>query len=317
MTIRANHLSANTPGPNFSQLQHRHASLAFIPQPLVTPPSKVSRTQTSISAFQAPLSSSQNVPFIAPQAEPRANIYMPPPINMETSNIPSLSSSGPRRPNIEMLVVPPDFGPESQAVRSIYPTTQPANPIIQDLQKQISLPSSSPPTSSASASNNLSLHATSTDSNSDAILSSLQESSDLYDLPLATLEKLVGDVVREDGFAKLVRFLTYDSDRKLLMDTYVRWRTLHQCGKSKGMWVYEIERRCHIAFKNISQTLMYTELVKKHVDVVVNGHFDLYHACFMKSSSVHPYCFLSLFAKFFNIMGWRVGSGCAANTGES
>jgi hypothetical protein len=41
-----------------------------------------------------------------------------------------------------------------------------------------------------------------------AVLTMLSEPTRLYNLSRTTLEHLVGDVVREDGFVKLVRCLT-------------------------------------------------------------------------------------------------------------
>lgn len=83
------------------------------------------------------------------------------------------------------------------------------HPIIQDLQKQVSLPNSSPPTSSgrSGADTNKSHIANSNtivDANNSAILTSLAEATELYSLPRTTLEQLVGDIVREDGFVKLL-----------------------------------------------------------------------------------------------------------------
>lgn len=186
-------LPANTRGIP-SQLQHRHTSLAYIPQNLTAQPPMFPRTQTSTSDFQAPLSSPQILTSSAPQAETRTHVFSS--LSSETSTLQSPLAPVSRGLNGDLFDAARQIGPENQAARvSTYPS-----PIIQDLQKQTSLPSSSPPTSSAS--NNVSLRLTDSDSN--AILSSLREGSALYDLPQATLEKLVGDVVREDGFLKLV-----------------------------------------------------------------------------------------------------------------
>jgi len=42
------------------------------------------------------------------------------------------------------------------------------------------------------------------DTNNSALLTSLTEPTKLYSLPRTTLEQLVGDVVREDGFMRLL-----------------------------------------------------------------------------------------------------------------
>lgn len=80
--------------------------------------------------------------------------------------------------------------------------------MIQDLQKQIT---SSPPTSSVTTGTDINkCHGAANDAmvdtNSRAILTSLTEPTSLYSLPRITLEQLVGDVVREDGFVRLVGY---------------------------------------------------------------------------------------------------------------
>ncbi|KAG6885906.1 hypothetical protein C0993_007924 [Termitomyces sp. T159_Od127] len=81
------------------------------------------------------------------------------------------------------------------------------NPPIHDLHQQTSLSDSSPPSSSAT-STRLSTGAPG-DSDakkqlSSALLASIRQSTRLYDLSRTELEQLVGEVVREEGFAELV-----------------------------------------------------------------------------------------------------------------
>jgi hypothetical protein len=53
-----------------------------------------------------------------------------------------------------------------------------------------------------------------------AILASITETASVYDLPVSSLERLVGDIIREDGFVQLV----YISYRSLFHLTYLSAR---------------------------------------------------------------------------------------------
>jgi hypothetical protein len=44
----------------------------------------------------------------------------------------------------------------------------------------------------------------STQETTNAILASITETASVYDLPASSLERLVGDIIREDGFVQLV-----------------------------------------------------------------------------------------------------------------
>jgi hypothetical protein len=49
-----------------------------------------------------------------------------------------------------------------------------------------------------------SLNENNTQQTANAILASITETASVYDLPASTLERLVGDIIREDGFVQLV-----------------------------------------------------------------------------------------------------------------
>ena len=49
-----------------------------------------------------------------------------------------------------------------------------------------------------------SLKENSTQQSANAILASITETASVYDLPVSSLERLVGEIVREDGFVQLV-----------------------------------------------------------------------------------------------------------------
>lgn len=48
------------------------------------------------------------------------------------------------------------------------------------------------------------------------IVAALKEATSLYDMPQAELEKVVGDIVREDGFVKLVRSCSTSLESQVL-----------------------------------------------------------------------------------------------------
>ncbi|KAF5380461.1 hypothetical protein D9615_004626 [Tricholomella constricta] len=187
--------------PSLSQSQH-HGPATYAPS-IIAPPAS---TSTVIQHPRRDLfSSSQSLAY---QTSSHPNVYSSSPLRTENSDfLPSSSAS--RLPFQQPALYTPaidSIGP------SIKPSQLPAHPRVQNLQQQPALPSSSPPTSSAKSDcncNGLSMPPSTAsgdapvDSGS-AILASLGESTSLYDLPPATLEQLVGDVVREEGFTKLL-----------------------------------------------------------------------------------------------------------------
>lgn len=96
---------------------------------------------------------------------------------------------------------------------SQYPST------AQETRHPSALPKPLPPTSSINAGNVVNpvlmssplatdgVSDTNTDFN--GLLCSLTETTKLYDLPRGDLERLIGDIVHEDGFVKLVGFTSY------------------------------------------------------------------------------------------------------------
>ncbi|KAJ7286292.1 hypothetical protein C8J57DRAFT_1708613 [Mycena rebaudengoi] len=132
------------------------------------------------------------------------------------SSSPALpSSSQPERPAIAFtsspLAVPapsvhrPLYDPFSNATPQgpMFPTNN-------DLSKPPSFPESSPPSSSADSAMMPPPPPPPSMSpgNADTILASLREATGLYDLSHAALERLVGDVVREDKFVNLLENLS-------------------------------------------------------------------------------------------------------------
>lgn len=62
---------------------------------------------------------------------------------------------------------------------------------------------------------------------SEQFILALREATSLYQLPHSTLEKLIGDVVREDGFVNLVCDFLFRWFNPL---TSLRWKTCPRCG---------------------------------------------------------------------------------------
>ncbi|KAG5349865.1 hypothetical protein C0989_001505 [Termitomyces sp. Mn162] len=113
---------------------------------------------------------------------------------------------------------------------SSFQFTQPLlNPRIHEIQQQISLPDSSPPSSSAKSGNDdLNRLNGPSDASGDgrteapsALLASLRQSTCLYDLPRTQLEQLVGEVVQEEGFAKLASYTLLRKNHYLVINRHV------------------------------------------------------------------------------------------------
>jgi len=71
---------------------------------------------------------------------------------------------------------------------------------------------------------------------SDPLFSALRDATSLYNLSHESLEKLVGDVVREDGFIGLVCITSCFQSISYI--TLRRWSISQQCGKLKGIHKY-------------------------------------------------------------------------------
>jgi len=154
------------------------------------------------SASQALYSSSQT-PFLP-------GIFTSSPLNIDsnTSTTPasSLPFSTPPAPSLNISGISPN------------PITNEKNGVLVHLQTASApanypsgtpLPNSSPPTSSARSindNNNLppTVNAIPGGNTASALLDALSETTGLYDLSHSELEQLVGQVVREEGFTKLV-----------------------------------------------------------------------------------------------------------------
>jgi hypothetical protein len=183
------------------------ATYAAAPRTLVIPPT------------------SRNPPPSAPDYTLSSSPMHPPIISHSALNIDSSS----RPPSSPVVILPSNSAvPQSfqlntnsaPAPPTLPPSVagKPTHAIHSSSSNNSSLPESSPPTSSLnSISNNANLmppprlpsaalsasvHPT------DLFMASLREIPILYDLPRRELENLVAEVVREEGFPKLVRFST-------------------------------------------------------------------------------------------------------------
>ena len=126
---------------------------------------------------------------------------------------------------------PPSSTNYANSITSMPP---PPPPQVQDMSRNFLLSSSNPPLPSTNDSNYMSsmlpppppcppadppvasampsTPVSDSQMSKEAFLASLRETPTLYDLSQAELEQLVGEVIREEGFVKLVSF--YDSTRR-------------------------------------------------------------------------------------------------------
>ncbi|GLB37657.1 hypothetical protein LshimejAT787_0407080 [Lyophyllum shimeji] len=189
--------------------QHHHGSIAHIPANCPPPAPPATMVQQPRHPLQASFSSSPSLAF---QSSVQPTVYSSSPLRVETSDfrIPSSSTALPALEQPGVNAPTTDHLAQSMTYSKQF-SQPPTNTRVQDLQQQTSLPSSSPPASSArSAHHNGLTTPTSTASGelpadqASAIVASLRESTSLYDLPRAALEQLIAEVVREEGFPKLL-----------------------------------------------------------------------------------------------------------------
>ncbi|KAK0455035.1 hypothetical protein EV421DRAFT_1896925 [Armillaria borealis] len=128
-------------------------------------------SQTKISRQEAP-QSSQDTPLHVLSSSPVFPSLLPPIVlNGASSPLPTSTPPAPKTAESQSSM-------NSATHPSIVPTSAP-----------IAEPAPSQPTSSSAI--------------KDAVLLSLRETTELYDLPRSDLERLVSDIIREDGFSHL------------------------------------------------------------------------------------------------------------------
>ncbi|KAG6850952.1 hypothetical protein H0H93_005821 [Arthromyces matolae] len=161
---------------------------------LVHAPSQLARSesmapQLPIQGAQTPFSTSPSLPL---------------PINL-SSNAPTSQNSMPSSSPIIQSTIDTHLANPSQ--QSIYVS---CNPLVQETQPEVlvKIPS---PTTAVNRNENAETCVSPTTVGGSApespFLASLRESTDMYHLSRAQLEQLVGEVVREEGFAKLMEDL--------------------------------------------------------------------------------------------------------------
>ncbi|KAG6831830.1 hypothetical protein H0H87_003749 [Tephrocybe sp. NHM501043] len=171
------------------------ASVTYPPSIVPQSPTFASNVPIRSHGSKTPLSSTQNAAFSSDTPAPFLSSVEPSEARSTTSSLP------PRQSSIAHPLSLPSQHPQNST-----------NSSTNALEQHTSLASSSPPTSSAKSAINITNDprhsdvtgepATTTNPKS-ALLASLRDSTYLYDLPHVKLEQLVGDVVREEGFAKL------------------------------------------------------------------------------------------------------------------
>ncbi|KAK0212893.1 hypothetical protein DFS33DRAFT_79172 [Desarmillaria ectypa] len=133
-------------------------------------------SQTEIPRQEVP-QSSQDIPSHVLSSSPSFPLLLPPIVlNAASSPLPTTTSPAPKLAESQSYL-------NSAAHTSIVPTSA-----------SITEPAASHPTSSSAI--------------KDAVLSSLCETTQLYDLPPSDLEHLVSDIIREDGFSHLLTTLS-------------------------------------------------------------------------------------------------------------
>ncbi|PBK58845.1 hypothetical protein ARMSODRAFT_983495 [Armillaria solidipes] len=133
-------------------------------------------SQTKISRQEAP-QSSQDTPLHVLSSSPVFPSLLPPIVlNGASSPLPTSTPPAPKTAESQSSM-------NSATHPSIVPTSAPT-----------AEPAPSQPTSSSAI--------------KDAVLLSLRETTGLYDLPRSDLERLVGDIIREDGFSHLLTTLS-------------------------------------------------------------------------------------------------------------
>ncbi|KAJ7172061.1 hypothetical protein C8R46DRAFT_1084702 [Mycena filopes] len=200
---------------------HRTKTLAVVPPPAqvapetltpasVTPKQQIQRMPTMIldSAPSAGFPSSSPLPLPVssqpqPQLQPQRSLEAPPasPRGPTPSPYTQPSSSQAGKPPSASL---PDSSPPSSTADSVM---MPPPPL--PMRTPTPTPTLTPSAADAAASTAMNV-----DSDTDAdmvqgsagevMAAALREATGLYDLPRAALERLVGDVVREDGFVGLL-----------------------------------------------------------------------------------------------------------------
>ncbi|KAJ7461531.1 hypothetical protein FB451DRAFT_1497433 [Mycena latifolia] len=137
---------------------------------------------------------------------------------MKTPDVPAVFSSSPAPVlSSQPELLPPFSSPLRVADRAPTPSlyrpwcdpsasaSQPVASMSKSLPKPASFPESSPPSSSAESTM---MPPPPPPANAETLIAALREATGLYDLPHSALERLVGDVVREDKFVHLLESMS-------------------------------------------------------------------------------------------------------------
>jgi hypothetical protein len=220
-------VASNTYAQNMIIRQPTTAASMFTPPRFPIPETSSRATDSQLDSFSSP-----GFALPSSQIDTSGILYLSP--KFDSSSRPTTSSSAapsylPNNAMVYQNMGPPCDG--IQGPRTCAPNSEAGNGVVnQTIVNRLSAPDSSPPSSSlndsqrvilppppfitaqnsprtaASSVSNPNLHKDDNPSSRDLFLASLRETPSLYNLPRAELEKLVGLVVREEGFAKLVRW---------------------------------------------------------------------------------------------------------------
>ena len=182
-----------------------------LPDPLDLHPNSFTVRSAPIASASQPLFSSSQTSLVTPFPP---TVFTSSPLNIESnismapfSSLPlsSLPASG-----FDISGISPN--PITNKKNGVPVHLQTASAIA-NYPSGSSLPNSSPPTSSSRSinDNNMTVNVIPGRNTASALLDALSETTVLYDLPQSELEQLVGEVVREEGFTKLVCHLLLQS----------------------------------------------------------------------------------------------------------
>ncbi|KAJ7085690.1 hypothetical protein B0H15DRAFT_1023295 [Mycena belliarum] len=174
------------------------------------PPWQKSTSHLSSSVAPAPSQTQRPPTMITPDVP--VMLSSSPPLALSSQPDPNLLTPFSSSPYGADGAAPPQYRPwcipsmsPAQALASA-PASQPTAPTImtanKPLPKPASFPESSPPSSSADSV--MMPPPPPPPASADALLTALRDATGLYDLPHSALERLVGDVVREDKFVQLL-----------------------------------------------------------------------------------------------------------------
>ncbi|KAJ7217124.1 hypothetical protein GGX14DRAFT_440429 [Mycena pura] len=196
--------AAAVPVPSVPRVQPAAPDNVFFTQPMEQPIPRPNPTALVSQLQRMPTMQTLDYAMLAPGS---SQALLP----SSELDPPFVHYSSPR--SIDTLSGPSVYAPSSSDPQPNFPkpSSFPTLPVTSSPPKLASFPESSPPASTADSTlmppppppSNPSAKA-----DSQSLVSALRDATELYDLPHSALARLVGDVVREDGFVRLLENLS-------------------------------------------------------------------------------------------------------------